>query len=33
MIDVTKETYENNGIEVITDKLGKLWLTERHLQQ
>ena len=33
MLNITKETYENNGIEVITDKLGKLWLNERHVQQ
>ena len=33
MVNITKETYENNGIEVITDKFGKLWLSERHIQQ
>ena len=33
MVNITKETYENNGIQVITDKLGKLWLNERHVQQ
>ena len=33
MAAITKETYENNGIEVITDKLGKLWLNERHVQE
>ena len=33
MVNITKETYENNGIEVITDKFGKLWLNERHIQQ
>ena len=33
MVNITKETYENNGIEVITDKLGELWLNERHVQQ
>ena len=33
MVSITKETYENNGIEVITDKFGKLWLNERHIQQ
>ena len=27
---ITKETYENNGIEVITDEFDKLWLNERH---
>ena len=25
MAAITKETYENNGIEVITDKFGELW--------
>ena len=33
MVNITKETYENNGIEVITNKLGGLWLNERHVQQ
>ena len=33
MVNITKETYENNGIEVITDKLGELWLNERHVQE
>ena len=33
MVNITKETYENNGIEVITDELGALWLNERHVQQ
>ena len=33
MVNITKETYENNGIEVITDKFGKLWLNERHIQK
>ena len=28
-----KKTYENNGIEVIADKIGKLWLNERHIQK
>ena len=32
MANITKETYENNGIQVITDKLGKLWLNETHVQ-
>ena len=30
MANITRETYEANGIEVIADKLGKLWLNERH---
>ena len=33
MVNITKETYENNGIEVITDIFGKLWLNEWHFQQ
>ena len=33
MAALTKETYENNGIEVITDELGELWLNERHVQK
>ena len=33
MVNITKETYENNGIEVITDELGELWLNERHVQK
>ena len=33
MVNITKETYENNGIEVITNQLGELCLNERHVQQ
>ena len=33
MTNITKETYEANGIEVITDEFGKLWLNERHVQK
>ena len=33
MVNITKETYEANSIEVITDKLDELWLNERHVQQ
>ena len=32
MVNITKETYENNGTEVITDEFGELWLNERHVQ-
>ena len=32
-VNITKETYENNKIEVITDAFGKLWLNERHVQE
>ena len=33
MAAITKETYENNSIEVITDRLGELWLYERHIER
>ena len=33
MVNIHKEKYENNDIGVITDKFGKLWLNERHIQQ
>ena len=33
MTNITRERYEANGIEVITDKLGKLRLNERHVQE
>ena len=33
MVNITKETYENNDIEVITDNLNTLWLNEMHVQQ
>ena len=33
MANITRETYEANGIEVITDEFGKLWLNERHVQE
>ena len=33
MVNITKEIYENNGIKVITDKIGELWLNERHAQK
>ena len=33
MVNITKEIYENNCIEVITDNLNTLWLNERHIQQ
>ena len=32
MVNITRETYKANGIEVIADKLGKLWLNERHVE-
>ena len=33
IVNITKETYENNSIEVKTDKFVELWLNERHVQQ
>ena len=32
MANITKKTYEVNGIEVITDNLNNLWLNERHVE-
>ena len=31
MVNITKETFENNGIEVIVDTVNALWLNERHI--
>ena len=33
MVNITRKTYKANGIEVIADKLGKLWLNERHVEK
>ena len=33
MVNITKKTYEDNGIEVITDNLNKLWLNEKHIEE
>ena len=33
MVNITKETYENNDIEVIIDRFDKLWLNEKHVEQ
>ena len=33
MIDIGKETYENNDIEVIVDGIGMLWLNEKHIEE
>ena len=33
MVNISKETYEANGIEVITDKIGEVWLNERDIQK
>ena len=31
MVDISAETYENNGVEVIVDKGDTKWLNEKHL--
>ena len=33
MVDISKKTYENNGIEVIVDGIGTLWLNEKHVEE
>ena len=33
MVNITKETYKNNYIEVIIDRFGKLWQNEKHVEQ
>ena len=32
MVDITKEAFENNDIEVIIDGANTLWLNERHIE-
>ena len=32
IVDISKETYENNDIEVVVDGIGKSWLNEKHVQ-
>ena len=33
MVNITKETREENDIEVIVDKYGDLWLNKKHLEK
>ena len=33
VVDITKETLENNDIEVIVDSVNTLWLNERHIEE
>ena len=33
MVDIGKETYENNNIEAIVDGIGTLWLKEKHIEE
>ena len=31
MVNITKENYETNSVEVIADKFDELWLNESHV--
>ena len=33
ILKITKETWENNGIEVIVDSVNALWLNEKHIEE
>ena len=33
MVNIIKDTYENNNIEIIIDEFDKLWLNEEHVEQ
>ena len=33
MVDISKETYKKNDIEVIVDGIGTLWLNEKHVEE
>ena len=33
VLKITKETWENNGIEVIVDSVNALWLNEKNIQE
>ena len=33
MFNITKETLENNGIEVIVDSANALWLNEKNIEE
>ena len=33
VVDIAKETLENNDIEVIVDSVNTLWLNERHIEE
>ena len=33
MVVRTRKTYENNGVEVITDNNDTLWLKEKHIEE
>ena len=33
MVNLTKEAFENNDIEVIVDSVNTLWLNEKHIEE
>ena len=33
MVNINKETYENNNIESIVDGIGMVWLNEKHIER
>ena len=33
ILKITKETWENNGIEVIVDSVNALWLNKKHIEE
>ena len=33
VLKITKETWENNGIEVIVDSVNTFWLNEKHIEE
>ena len=33
MVNITKKTLENNGIEVIVDSVNALWLNEKNIEE
>ena len=33
MVDISRETYEGNGIETIVDNDGLLWSNEKHIEE
>ena len=33
MVNITKKTWENNGIEVIVDSVNALWLNEKNIEE
>ena len=33
MVDISRKTYERNGIEAIVDNDGILWLNKKHIKE